>query len=121
MHPWQLVDQLNEAPRERSQHNFGENRVAHEALQGLHEANNAGQILRSGPALILMTSAEQNRSRLQGRPDKQRARAFRAMNLVGTDGNLIGVELVDIRKRLLAEPLDGIRVEQDAVLLAKRA
>ena len=50
---------------------------------------------------------------MQRRFDKESTGTFRTVKFVRADGNQIGVELVDIFKRLLAETLHSIGVKNN--------
>src|SRR6266550_809630 len=89
-----------------------------EAFERFDQAHDGCEILGAGPALVFMGATEQDRVWMQRGPRKQQAGPLRAMELVGTDGNEVGVELLHFDEWLFAEPLDRVGVEQDTVLSA---
>src|SRR6187455_2383394 len=66
-----------------------------------------------------MAPTEQDWIWLKRRFDKKSPAALRTMEFVGTDGYQIGVELMNVRKWLLAEPLNRIGMKQGAALPTK--
>ncbi len=92
-----------------------------ESFKCFDESDNTGQIFGAGPAFVFMSAAEQYRVRMQWRPDKQSACAFRAVDFVRAQRHQIGVKLVNILKGFLAKPLNGVGVKDDSAFAAKGA
>src|ERR1017187_5464685 len=109
--PRQSVNQANQPSGEGAQLLPVENGRAHKAFEGLDETYNTRQVLGSGAPLVLVAAAEQNWGRMQGRFDIKRSSPLRAVDLMPTDGNQVGIELLNTLKGLFSEPLDCIRVE----------
>src|ERR1035438_8836031 len=112
--PRQSVNQANQPSSERAQLLPVENGRAHKAFEGLDETNNSRQVLGSCASLVLVAAAEQNGGRMQGKFDKKRPSPLWPVDLMPTDGNQVGIELLDAFKGLFAEPLDSIRMENHA-------
>ena len=55
---------------------------------------------------------------MQRRLDVEQPRSFRPVKFVRAHGNEVGIELRDVRERLLAEPLHGVRVKDDSAFTA---
>ena len=72
------------------------------------------ETVRHGVRVILVPAAKGLRDWMQRGTDKQQSGAFGAVELMGADRNHVGVELVNVGKRLLAQPLDGVRVKNNA-------
>src|SRR5437868_8043232 len=88
-----------------------ENRDWHKTTQSFDQPGDGGHIFGPGAAFIFVSAAEENRVRLQGRANIKKPGTFWAIELVGANGNEIGIELMDIPDRLFSEPLDGIRMK----------
>src|ERR1051325_5545184 len=58
---------------------------------------------------------------MERRAGEEEPSALRSVEFMGTNGNQVSVELVDVRKWLFAEPLHRVSVEKHAALAAKRA
>ena len=66
-----------------------------------------------------MATAEENGVWQQGGTNEQSPGSFWAVKFMGADADEIGVELMDIGEGFLAEPLGGIRMEQNAARTAE--
>src|SRR6185312_9117512 len=92
--------------------------LSDKSLQRFNETSNAGEIFGTRAPLIFMAAAKQNRIRMQRGFDEKRPCTFRTVKFVSANRNKIRIELLHTRKRLLAEPLDRIRVKQNPTLAA---
>ena len=90
-------------------------------FQRFDQTDDARQIFRPCAPFVFMPAAKQNRVGMQRRFDVEQPRALRPVKFVGADGNQVRVELADVFKRLLAKPLDRIRVKNNSALAANRA
>ena len=82
------------------------------------KANDAGDVLGAGAAFIFMAAAKNDGIGTKGRFDKKRPGALWAVELMGANGNQIGVELVDVLERLLAKTLHRIGMKNNAMRTA---
>src|SRR5450631_315406 len=67
-----------------------------------------------------MTAAEHDRMRMKRGLDEKQSSSFRTVKFVSAQGNQISVELTNIVKLLLPEPLNRVRVKNDSPLATKR-
>src|SRR5436190_19548721 len=58
---------------------------------------------------------------MQGRANVERARAFRTVKFMTANGYKVRVELLNVRERLLAKPLDRVGMEKNSSLATECA
>ena len=94
------------------------NRRDEEAFDGFGKADDSSKVFSSGPAVVLMGTAEKYGKGMKWGFDEKGTSALWTMQLVRAERNQIGVELVDGSKGLFAERLNGVGVKEDALFAA---
>ncbi len=105
-------EEFNQFAAQRLQQSSFENGWPYESFQRLDQTDDGGEIFGAGAAFMLMSAAQQDGIGMQRRPEVEQASALRAVKLVGADGDQIRVELAEVFKRFLPEPLDGVACEK---------
>lgn len=67
-----------------------------------------------------MSTAKQNRVRKKRGPDEKSTGPLGSVELVGTDGDKIRIELMDVCESLFAKPLHSVCVKENTPRTAKR-
>lgn len=121
MNAVETINKGEETIDQWSEMRFGKDGMRDKSFDSSDETDDASEVFSSSAALVFMGATEKDRVRKKRRFNEQSASSFRPVKLVSANGNHIGIELVNVFKRLLAEPLDSVGVEENAPFLTQSA